>query len=399
MARSMKRDDRAERARKGAKRDQAKAKAAKRKAKVSKGGSPLEDAMVAATATVALGAGVVASGIRTMKGGTARPLPSPQALDRLNALHAAKKPEPTGIKGWLHRKGERFKPLGRALEVQERYGDLHGNNLAAAVTFQSFVSLLPLLLVTAAVVGFVAGGTDVAGSVVKELGLTGDSARLVTDAVAQAESSKRSASVIGLLGLLWSGLGLVNALQYASDQVWQVEARGLKDKAVGVAWLVGAVLLFLVAAAVTTVINFLPDVFLLLTVPLALVTNFALWVWTGKVLPNTHVPWKAVIPGAIFGAIGLEILKTVGGIYVPRAVASSSAVYGALGVVFAILAWLFFFGRLLVYSTVVNVVFHERRVGTVAVITEVPAQPGAQPGEQVSRMGRLENEKAKPKAS
>jgi len=395
----MQRNERAERARKADKRKAAQGKAAKRKAKVAKGGSPLEDAMVAATAAVALGAGVVASGVRTVKGGTARPLPSPQALDQLNAVHAAKKPEPTGIKGWLHRKGERFKPLGRALDIQERYGDLHGNNLAAAVTFQSFVSLLPLLLVTAAIVGFVAGETDVAGSVVRELGLKDESATLVTDAVAKAEESKRSASVIGLLGLLWSGLGLVNALQYASDQVWQVEARGLKDKAVGVAWLLGAVLLFLAAAAVTTVVNFLPDVFLLLTIPLALVTNFALWAWTGKVLPNTHVPWKAVVPGAIFGAIGLEILKVVGGIYVPRAVASSSAAYGALGVVFAVLAWLFFFGRLLVYSTVVNVVFHERRVGTVAVITEVPRQPGAESGEQVSRMGRLENEKTKKKAS
>ena len=40
------------------------------------------------------------------------------------------------------------------------------------------------------------------------------------------------------------------------------------------------------------------------------------------------------------GAIGLEVLKLVGTVYVPRAVASSSALYGSLGVVFAILAWL-----------------------------------------------------------
>ena len=39
-------------------------------------------------------------------------------------------------------------------------------------------------------------------------------------------------------------------------------------------------------------------------------------------------------------AVGIEVLKLVGGIYVPRAVASSSALYGSIGIVFAILAWL-----------------------------------------------------------
>ena len=62
--------------------------------------------------------------------------------------------------------------------MQERYGDLHGNNIAAAMTFQAFVSLFPLLLVAVAVIGWVAGdGTNVAGRVIGELGLNGDAAR------------------------------------------------------------------------------------------------------------------------------------------------------------------------------------------------------------------------------
>jgi uncharacterized BrkB/YihY/UPF0761 family membrane protein len=35
---------------------------------------------------------------------------------------------------------------------------------------------------------------------------------------------------VGFAGLLWSALGLVGALQYAYDSVWQVTGRGLKDK-------------------------------------------------------------------------------------------------------------------------------------------------------------------------
>ncbi len=275
--------------------------------------------------------------------------------------------------------------------MQGRYSDLNGNNMAAAVTFQAFVSLLPLLLVAVAVVGMVAGeGVDVAGRVITEIGLTGDAAAAVTDAVDAAKGSEKVAGPVGIISLLWSGLGLVNALQYAYNQVWQVEARGLKDKAVGLLWLGGAVVLFVGAAAITTALQWLPGFLRPVGVLVALVVNFALWVWTAKILPNTDLPWKAVLPGSIMATIGFEALKLVGGIYVPRAVASSSQLYGALGIVIAILAWLFFFGRLIVYSSVLNVVLWEKKVGTVKVVTDVPAQPGALRGEQVSRTGRLQ---------
>jgi uncharacterized BrkB/YihY/UPF0761 family membrane protein len=60
---------------------------------------------------------------------------------------------------------------------------------------------------------------------------------------------------------------------------------------------------------------------------------------------------------------------------VPRAVAASSALYGSIGVVFAILAWLFFFGRLVVYVAVVNVIRWEEDHGTVTVEIELPKHP------------------------
>ena len=82
--------------------------------------------------------------------------------------------------------------------------------------------------------------------------------------------------------------------------------------------------------------------------------------------------WRALLPGAAVCAVGFEVLKLVGTIYVPRLVASSSALYGSLGIVIAILAWLAFFGRLLVYGAVVNVLRWEGGHGTVQVPVEVP---------------------------
>ena len=272
--------------------------------------------------------------------------------------------------------------LSVALEVQERFSEVHGNGLAASVTLAAFLSLFPLLLVGVAVVGFFASNrADLASEVIELFGLSAadDAAGLVTTALATAEESRATASVVGFAGLLWSSLGLVGAMEYAYNSVWQVQGRGLRDKLFGVAWLAGAGLVFVASFAVTAVLNFLPAFVAPVNLVVGLAVNTVLFLWAGKVLCNRDVGWRALLPGAVFAAIGLEVLKVVGGIWVPQAVASSSALYGSIGIIFAILAWLLFFGRLVVYSATLNVVLWERRHGTVSVELEAPRLPGAVP--------------------
>lgn len=274
--------------------------------------------------------------------------------------------------------GDRFPILRTAWAVQRRFGEVNGGYLASAVTLAAFLSLFPLLLVAIAVLGFFShNDPTLPQSAVRFLGLSrsSDAARLVTDAIASAEKSRAAASIVGTAGLLWSGLGLVAALQYAYDAVWQVTGRGLKDKAVGLLWLVGAALLFAASFAVTAVVSALPGILAPLNFAVGIGLSFALFLWTAKVLPHRDVGWKPLVPGALVGAIGLEILKVVGAIYVPRAVASSSAMYGSIGIVFAILAWLFFFGRLIVYSSVTDVVRWEKEHGTTTIDIRVPTLP------------------------
>ena len=272
--------------------------------------------------------------------------------------------------------------------VQRRYGDVGGNQLASAFTLNAFLSIFPLLLVALAVLGFVATGqTDVAGRLVNSLGLKGESAKMLTDAVEAAKASRKTASVVGFLGLLWSGLGLVGALQYAYNSVWQVNDRGMKDKAFGLVWLVGAALLFVGGAAATTALRWLPGFVAPLGIVVTFAVSFGLWLWTSRVLPNTKLPWRSLVPGALLGAIGLEVLKVVGAYSVPKAVASSSQLYGSLGIVFAVLAWLLVFGRLVVYSAVLNVVRYEKHQGTIQAVVEAPPLPGVRP--VADRSGRL----------
>jgi membrane protein len=267
-----------------------------------------------------------------------------------------------------------------AIRVQQRFGEVHGSYLGAAVTLTAFLSLFPLLLVTIAIVGFFSkAAADLPGELIDRLSLTGEAAELVESAIGKAEDSRQEAGIIGVVGLLWSGLGLVAALQFAFDSVWQVTGRGIKDKAFGLLWLVGAAVVLVASSGLTAAINFLPGPAAPLLVLAGLAINIGLWVWTMKVLPNRKASVKAVLPGAILGGVGLEVLKLVGGIYVPRAVSASSALYGSLGVVFAILAWLLFFGRLVVYASVLNVVRWEEEHGTVTAEIELPNLPGAVP--------------------
>jgi membrane protein len=315
--------------------------------------------------------------------------------DRAPRPEPLREPESPSL---LDRIATRLPFLKPVAAVQRRYGEVGGNQLAAAFTLQAFLSIFPLILVALAAVGFVAahshgatagvtGQGDLAGRLVDQLGLHGESAKMMTDAVHAAERSRKAASIVGFLGLLWSGLGLVAALQFAYNSVWQVKDRGMKDKAFGLLWLVGAAVLFVGGAAATTALRWLPGFLAPVGILITFLVSFGLWLWTLRVLPNTKLPWRDLVAGAIFGAVGLEVLKAVGAYYVPRAVASSSALYGSLGIVFALLAWLLLFGRLVVYSAVVNVARYERHKGTIRAVIEAPPVPDVRP--VADRSGRL----------
>jgi membrane protein len=283
---------------------------------------------------------------------------------------------------------KRWRWFATAVRVQDRFGEVHGGYLASAVTLAAFTSIFPLLLVAVAVIGFLSLGSDLPSRVISQLGLTGDAASVVLKAIATAQRSRKGALGFGTIGLLWSGLGLVAALQYALDNVWQVKGRGLRDKLHGLVWLAGSVVILVASFGLTALVNIVPWI-APLSVLVGLGVNFALWMWTLRSLVNISVPWRARVPGAILGAVGLEVLKFLGSIYVPRAVSASSALYGSIGVVFAILAWLFFFGRLTVYVAVLNVVRWEEDHGTVTVEIELPKHAEGVVPVEATRAGEM----------
>ena len=281
--------------------------------------------------------------------------------------------------------GDRWPWFGRLLDVQERMGEINGGFAASAITVTIFLSLFPLLLVAIAVVGFIAhGNDDLAGDVIDKLGLTGAGAETMTDALAKAADSRQAASIIGLLGLAWAGSAVAVALRAGVRLPWQERSEGIRDRLLGMAWLAAAGVGFALLAFLSGVLRYLPDwapgiVASVLSVLVSLGIAAALFTWMFWGLGDRRVGWRALVPGAIAAAVGFEVLTLVGTVYVPQLISRSSALYGSIGVVFAILAWLALFARLIVYSSTLNAVLYEAREGTVSVPIHVPRLPGPIP--------------------
>ncbi|MEY2417715.1 MAG: rane protein, partial [Actinomycetota bacterium] len=154
------------------------------------------DVLLAPVMAAALFVVAMIQSLRTQRRDDPEPSPAP----------ADAEPEERGLKAKL----SRLPVIGGVLKVQKRYGELKGSNLAAAVAFQTFLSLFPLLLVIVAVVGFFASKDSTVGTrIIGNLGLQGEAARTVSEAIDTAAKNPTATGPIGLAGLLWSGLGLV----------------------------------------------------------------------------------------------------------------------------------------------------------------------------------------------
>ena len=262
--------------------------------------------------------------------------------------------------------------------VQRRYVAVRGSALAASITLYLFLAIFALTVLAVALLGFLsAGGANLAHNLPSQLGLSGSAARLVHDAVDTARRSRRVATVVGLVGLAWTGTSLGIVIGDAYNAAWEVERRGMRDRLYAVEWLAGAGVCIGVGALATTASKLLPVALDPLAVVASLVTDTALFAWTSWILPNRRLPVRALLPAALLGGVALETLKLLGAFVLPRLVSHASAVYGAIGVVFALLIWLLVFGRVVVYVALVEARGWERRHGERVVDVAAPALPAA----------------------
>lgn len=255
---------------------------------------------------------------------------------------------------------------GRAplVELARRLRAARGATLAAAISMRGFLALFPLVVLGLAVLGFVATGVDdLAGRLVSQLGLEGEAARAVTDAVEAARRQRVTSSVVGLAGLLWTGTGLAAALAEVWDQIWDVPQRPVDARARGLVWLAGGTPLVAASLAATAVAA-RGGAWLPVGAGLGVAATASVLAWTAVVLPARRCPLTATIPAVVAGALALEAAKTAGAVFLPPLVGRASTTYGTVGVSFAILVWFLLLGRIVVAVVVLERFLADERAGT-----------------------------------
>jgi hypothetical protein len=104
--------------------------------------------------------------------------------------------------------------------VVKKFGDDRAGNLAALIAYYGFFSLFPLLLAFVSILGFVLSGHDSLRRKIQ------DSALSQFPVLGSQNLDKLGGSgvalAIGVIGLIWAGLGAMQATENAMNEVWDV---------------------------------------------------------------------------------------------------------------------------------------------------------------------------------
>ena len=126
------------------------------------------------------------------------------------------------VTGWLDGYQRRHRWAGFPVAVIYKFFEDQGPYLAALITFYGFLSLFPLLLLLASVLGFVLQDNGdlerrILDSALSQFPVIGDQ---LSDPVGL--QGNRTAVVIGGLVALYGALGVAQALQNAMNVAWAV---------------------------------------------------------------------------------------------------------------------------------------------------------------------------------
>jgi membrane protein len=251
-----------------------------------------------------------------------------------------------------------------------RYRRRQGDLMAAGVTYFGFLSLFPLLLLVGSIAGLVLSGNSLLQQelydAIREAipGTTGD---WLVEQVQNAISSAGVVGIIGLVGFLYAGLRLMDQLRIGMERIWKGrvdDPEFLRDNlqdvvalfALFMAGLLSLSLTVLVTQATTRVLGFLglddaTGVGVLtqcLGIALALAGDTVVFLWLLRFVPSVNHPFRLLLPGALFGAVGLEVLKVFGGVYL--ALISRSVTSAAFGGAVGILVWINLVARFSFYT-------------------------------------------------
>ncbi|OAN39963.1 YihY/virulence factor BrkB family protein [Mycolicibacterium iranicum] len=268
---------------------------------------------------------------------------------------------------WLDRLQQRSRLAGFIIAVVYKYLDDQGGYLAALLTYYAFVSLFPLLLLLTTTLGVVLWNrpewrAQIVDSAISQFPLIGEQLSRP-----ESLSGGTTAVVIGILGALYGGLGVGQALQNAMDNVWSVPRFDRRDP---IKSRVHSLLLLVVlgsALVATTLLTGLGRNWANLgfvgtagVVTASVLLNTAVCAVAFRVTTVRPLTWAQVLPGAVLAAVVWQGLQWFGATYVSHVVASASVTNSVFAIVLGLLAFLYLVSTALMLCAEINVVRVDR---------------------------------------
>lgn len=266
----------------------------------------------------------------------------------------------------------RFPWLDRLINAAQRYQANYGDYYAAGITFFSVLALVPLLMVVFAVAGFVLSGNpallDQLQQAIAQAVPSKPLSQLINSIVATAVKQAGALGIIGLVVALYSGLGWMTNLREALTAQWGQPPSNppfIKRMGSDLLALVGLGLALVASFAITAVGSlagnwllgltgiqdtvFAAVVLWILTFLLAVGANWIVFGWVLARLPRQPTAWRSVVWGALFAAVGFEVLKQVGVVYLESL--SDSPTAAVLGPILGLLVFAYLTSRFVLLVT------------------------------------------------
>ncbi|MEA1063024.1 inner membrane protein YhjD [Erwinia sp. HR93] len=270
---------------------------------------------------------------------------------------------------------ERNPIVAHMLRAAERFNDRMGNQFGAAITYFSFLSLIPMLMVSFAAGGYILAAHPTLLKDIFEKILENVSdptlAQTLKSTINTAVQQRTTVGLVGLLIALYSGVNWMGNLREAvraqSRDVWE---RTPQDKEKfwlkylrDLISLIGLLIALIVTLSITsaagsaqeTIINllhlgaieWLKPAWQLIGLAISIFANYLLFFWIFWRLPRHRPRKKALARGTLLAAIGFEIIKIIMTWTLPSLVKSPSG--AAFGSVLGLMAFFYFFARLTLF--------------------------------------------------
>jgi membrane protein len=261
----------------------------------------------------------------------------------------------------------RHTPFGFPIAVFYKFFDDQGSYLAALVTYYGFLSLFPLLLLLSSLLGFALQGDphlqqQILSSTLSQFPVIGT--QLGSTAGLRGSGV---GVVVGLLGLVYGGLGVAQAVQNVMNVAWGIPRNNRPNPVM--ARLRSLLLLTVggVAVAGTTVLSALGSsagafgaslgagAQVVLTLA-AVAVNALVFLLAFRIATARTLSWRDAAPGALTAAVAWQLLQSFGALYVGHVLKNATAVNGVFGLVLGLFAWLYVAATSVVLSVEINVV-------------------------------------------